>query len=305
LYAGIPIDTYHHGWRYPSKSTLDKIIRSEMHARYAWEHPEETEAMIFGSALHTAVLEPVNFLTTYVRAEQCQAQTQAKKQCSNMGKMFVGGEWKCSRHIPVVTDIQSASQVHGDARIALDESDFERIKEMIASLQAHKRIYRMLCDNGRAEMSGVFDDPITGVRCKFRPDWINEHPLRRCVVDLKTTADASPAGARSSIFAFGYHRQAAMILQGLASIPKPIHVERFIFIFMEKEPPYAVAAYGLEDDTLARGRAECTALLRRYRRAKKLNRFEGYGDRIGELSLARWDVERSDAIAASADNFLE
>src|SRR4051812_34967536 len=62
IYYDLPAKTYH-ALDACSKSSLDWIADySPMHLKWNREHPEEpTDALKFGSALHTMILEPAKF----------------------------------------------------------------------------------------------------------------------------------------------------------------------------------------------------------------------------------------------------
>ena len=77
----------------------------------------------------------------------------------------------------------------------------------------------------------------TGLQCKCRPDWISADG--GILVDLKTTEDASPREFQRSIAKWRYHVQAGWYMAGIEAAygTRP---SGFIFIAVEKKPPFAV-----------------------------------------------------------------
>ena len=103
---------------------------------------------------------------------------------------------------------------------------------------------------GHAEQSAWWLDPETGLLCKCRPDWSRPGLL----VDLKTASDASPVGFFRDIERYRYHVQAAYALDGWPPAGGGA-VDQFIFVVVEKAPPYAIAFYELDPAYLDTARA--------------------------------------------------
>lgn len=245
-----------------SKSVLDRVSRSPLHARaYLDGYREEpTAAMQFGTALHTAVLEPVVFANQYVVFDG-DRRTKAGKEAYEL-------------------------LVSSGASI-ISRSDYDAISAMAKAIRNHSVAGRLLTE-GKAEHSVFWTDPITGLECKCRPDWWNGSML----VDLKTTEDASPEGFARSIANYRYHVQAAFYMQGTGAT-------RFLFVAVEKKPPYAVAVYELDADSLDVGHALRMRDLTTYASCIQERRWPGYSDRIETLSLPGW------AFPAEEENNVE
>ena len=65
-------------------------------------------------------------------------------------------------------------------------------------------------------------------------------------------------------------------------------VEAFIFAAIEKEPPYAAALYILNDEAVAKGRAEAQRLRALYAECKATDTWPAYGESIQVLTLPKW-----------------
>lgn len=245
-----------------SKSGLDLVHRSPLHFWNRYLNPDRvaeppTEAMILGSALHTRVLEPHLFDDEYAVAPYYDRRTKE-------GKMI----W---------ADFEQEAA----GKTPLKAEDAARIQAMGQAVYAHKAARVLLTQPGKAEQSYFWTDDETGERCKCRPDWHSED--RRIIVDVKTTEDASPRKfLHSSVMGWRYHTQAAFYMQGLPE------AEAFLFVVVEKKPPFAVAVYSLPAKLIERGLEEAKADLRRIAECRAANHWPSYSEAIEELALPRW-----------------
>lgn len=252
-----------------SASHLHQVARSCLHywARYVTKVPElvkPTAAMTMGSLVHCAVLEPGELLKRYGIAPD--RRTRRGKETA------------------------AAMQANGIEPVS--ESDLQQAQRMASAVRRHP-VAAELLQQGQPETSIWWDDPETGLRCKCRPDWING----RICVDLKTTTDASPRGFAKSVANFRYHVQDAHYMAcGL--------FDRFIFIAVEKEPPYAVACYHLDrcsrdfrvQMAIAEGRRLRDRDLQRIANCRAMAAWPGYGDELQTISLPGWAFHDSDTI---------
>jgi exodeoxyribonuclease VIII len=107
------------------------------------------------------------------------------------------------------------------------------------------------------------------------------------LVDLKTCVDASPAGFAKSIVNWRYQVQAAFYSDGWeAATGQKVHA--FVFAAVEKEWPYAAAAYMLTDEDLTQGRLAYRRNLRTYAACTASGEWPGYSTDIQLLNLPAW-----------------
>ena len=126
-------------------------------------------------------------------------------------------------------------------------------------------------------MFGV--DPDTGTPLKSRPDWISGTTL----VNLKTTEDASAEAFTWAIEKYHYASGAALHLDvaRLAGIPK----DYYLFIVVEKEPPFAVAVYELDKRSIDKGRQDYRRWLSLYAHCSSVDEWPAFNDGIIPISL--------------------
>jgi len=175
-----------------------------------------TASMQSGTIDHMAVLEPDKFDKTYVVCgpRNTKAGKAAVKAAEDDG-------------LEPITKMQYI-EAH-NTRLAI-------LNHPLAS---------KLLINGQPEVSVYGEDAGTGLKVKGKLDWFDGDR----VVDLKTVGlnGASPAAFTKQIASFKYHLQAAHYLE-------LTQAKTFTFVVVEREPPYQVGIYELDDDALAEGR---------------------------------------------------
>jgi hypothetical protein len=277
VHPGVAADVYR-GWDAVSNSALTHLLRSPAHLREALDHPRpSSEEQVLGTAAHTLVLEPEAFSSLYTAADQCRETTGKGARCSRLGAVRRDGDWYCSQHDPDKGALSDPVQV-------LAPDQWERAHRIRDAVLAHESASYLVGLAGDVEVSLLWDDADSGVRCKGRPD-----KLARsidAVVDLKTTQDAGRESFVRSIYNFGYFRQAAMYLGGLQACE--LAFRHFVIIAAEKTPPYGVAVYRLNDDVVEAGRAQLRALLATYRYCQERGEWPCYPGEIQNISLPRW-----------------
>ena len=99
--------------------------------------------------------------------------------------------------------------------------------------------------------------------------------------------DAGYDGFSRAIANFKYHWQALFYLNGMTAVTEKQH-NKFIFIAVEKEPPYAVAVYETTKDMLNTSQKHIAPILDVYAECLKTYVWPGYKDEIQQIQLPRW-----------------
>lgn len=256
VYPAMPFDEYF-SYENISKHQLDSLARSPAHYRAALEHPRKrTPAMAFGAAFHAAVLEPDEFVRRWANALDLDKRTKAGKQA------------------------HEAAAAAGCTLLKPEE--WEAIQAMRYAIRYHPFASILLNpDDGEAEISIAWVDDETGVACRARPDFLNH--AHNLVVDLKTAQDASMGVFARACANYTYHLQAAFYLDGMAAVKQP-H-DKFIFVGVEPEPPYAVACYELAAEDVRIGRVRYRQALRTYQECLASNTWPSYPPEVRMLEL--------------------
>jgi hypothetical protein len=260
IYRDVPEPDYR-AWHGKSVSALKIAHRSLASYRYALTHPTEpTAAMELGTAVHVAVLEPDRFAAEYVGAPQIDRRTKVGK-----------ATW-------------AQFQMDNAGKSVLSAADFETCVEMSQSCWLHPLASALLKGAGSNELSLVWDDEHTGMRCKGRIDRVTEFDGWTHVVDLKTCQDASREGFSKAIANYNYHWP--HYLDGLNTL-RPAE-RQMTFIAVEKTPPYLVAVYVLNRWAIEQGRDELRDVMTRIAEAEKTDVWPGYPSEMIDIELPRW-----------------
>lgn len=259
IFEGVEAEDYFE-WQGCSQSLLKVFEKSPRHALFYSQKEEEedlpSEALVLGSAFHMMILEPAKFERTYTIFE---------------GARRSGKEWEELSSMWAVDKILKRSQL---------ELLQAWKKEVYAHPEAKKILDALLNGTPQTELSIRWKDD-EGPICKARIDGYLEK--NECVVELKTTLNASPDGFSREILTHRYHRQGALDLRGLRKLGKS--VKYFIIIAVEKSAPYNVAVYRLCEKSLDKGDRECAALLKHYHYCSENQRWPGYGDTMQDISI--------------------
>lgn len=279
LHDGFDEEAYH--WRelgVVSKGAIDYVLQTPAHY-LAWVSGSSREPDIkpfaFGRALHMRALEPLRFESTYLvepnfgpcrKTDVCSSE-QAKENKTRRD------EWRVEHKGATVLDAATGMATLG----------------MVEAIADHP-LARPLLEGGRPELTLRWDDPETGLVCKGRADYLNED--YEIGLDVKSAADASLDAFKRSVLNFGYHRQKAHYSAGFAELGRPLR--KFVFVVVEKTPPFAVALYELDRRFDRRGAREVRSAKRTLRSCLKHNVWPGYPEKIQQLQLPTWVKDEDD-----------
>jgi exodeoxyribonuclease VIII len=216
---------------------------------------KQTKAMADGTAVHAFFLERDKFKTDFIiKPADMRLNTKA------------GKEWAQEHQSKIIIDSELGNNL------------YEMEKSFIDS--PAKLIYNK---SGQSELSYFWDD-LGLVKGKCRPDWISDDG--NIVVDIKTTTDASPKGFQKSIANWGYHLQLGWYLRGLQKLGLP--AKEFIFIAIEKTPPFSVGVYRANKDMITYANDEINNLVYDIDESLKSDDFPDYTPEIMDLGLPNW-----------------
>jgi hypothetical protein len=257
-FPDMPSETYHAiealsngGGVKLRKSQADyKLMRTEKKA--------PTDAMIFGTAVHMALLEPARFETDVVIAPIVNPYTKAGKE------------------------EKAAFALANASKVILTVEAYRRALACAASVRAHPGASKLL-QGAVTELSLFWVDKQYDIPCKCRFDLISHGGG----TDLKTTLDASPEGFAKSVANYEYHAQGAHYMSGAEHCLN--ETPRFFgFIAVESQPPHLTGCYFLPSAAIRAGQRLMAIAAERYAEGLKTGVWRGYADTIEELHLPRW-----------------
>ncbi len=179
LYTGLSNEAYHAADGISNSGLRIISERTPAHYFASLQEPRiPTPAMLAGSRLHSAVLEPELFTQTYGVMPKCDLRTTVGKETK--------AQWERDNpgRTPISADEYSQSMFIADA------------------LHANSTV-RELLRGGHNERSVFARDPVTGVLVKCRPDSDTRITGRRVLADLKTTERADAENFMGSAYRYG------------------------------------------------------------------------------------------------------
>ena len=259
--VGLPDATYR-AFKAVSKSGLDWIDVSAAHYKHVvidGNAPDPTPAMIVGSAFDSLLLTPDAFAASYaISPANMRRGTKAWDEFEQQAK----------------------------GRNVIKQEDHDRLLAMRDAIMSHP-LARSLISVGDPQVSYKWQDPITGVLCKGRADFVRADNV---MIDVKTTGEGGGKidAFGKSAFNFRYHVQAAFYTDGAAICGlKP---DAFVFVVVEREPPHLVSVYHIDEHLLALGRETYQRNLETYSQCYATNVWPGYPTEIQKLTLPAWAV---------------
>lgn len=194
------------------------------------------------------------------------------------------------QQVTLWSDVLAEWTENNPGRIVLSPEVWEQLHAMAAAVHSHPAAGALLTSvPGEAEKSVYWNDPTTGVLCRCRPDWWREDDV---LVDLKTTDDASPEGFAKSMANWRYDVQDPFYTDGV-KIATGRNVKAFVFIAVEKKPPYAVGVYVLDSASREIGRATYQHDLKVYAECLANDNWPGYGDKIQTINMPTWHANKN------------
>lgn len=219
---------------------MKHFARSPRHYLWAKNNKiEPTEAMIFGNALHTYILEPDEFVKRYTTLPEdapkkpTSAQRNAKKP---------------SPETIVAVEYWDSFLQANASKIILKQNDIECLKRMNEALYNNSFAAELMKSITSTEKELMWTDDVTGVEMKGKMDGCNDD----LTLDLKSCINAQPDSFSYNAYDMGYDRQAALYMDGRGQMK--MKKGDFYFIAMEKAEPFGISILKASKDFVEQGR---------------------------------------------------
>lgn len=238
-------------------STMKHYLRSPAHYKEALSQPQaDTEALIFGRAFHTYILEREKFHDSVIVLDYANRPEPLKTMASK-----ANAAWKAE-----MIEFNKSKTI-------IDTQCLEVLKSMNRVLRGNHAVSKLLafCEK---EKTLEWADPETGILCKARTD-MSESVHTGTVLDLKTCQDASYSKFRKTLFDYHYYLQMAHYANGLEALTGRPH-ERQIIIAIEKDAPHGFGIYQLDEMTMNFAKTVCGKIYRLHAECLEKNHWPGY-----------------------------
>ena len=263
-------------WPAANFSKIKAIRGTASKCKYAIDVPkEQTTAMMLGTALHIATLEPGRFEGMFHICAPCDRRTKEGKE------LYESECRKAAGKIIIREGAESLGEV-------------ERVRGMAKSIHNLKSAERFLSGLGRNEVSMLWKDVETGMYCKGRMDRLIENfpelnvPV---IVEIKSTKNANAWGFGRDTDTMSYAAQAANYVAGYKAITGKTALH--VFLTVESFAPFDAAVFTLDDESLQTGLLQYRQMLTRYSECVKTGSWPGYVDEVQILSMPKYAHDKN------------
>jgi len=278
LTKGISNAEYHGGSELSRSTASSLLSTSPAKVRWERENPRpSSSALVMGGCFHSMVLEPECLDVEYAikppdidgksPLTKYYKETFAEMQAERPDAQWLKpDEWK--------TCLGMADAVLSNPVYTHYASDIDAI----------------------AEGTGYFD--YNGAKCKVRPDLYTSDGT---IIDLKSTQDASEAGFRKSVRNFKYDFQTAWYMEAMRALGLP--ARQFIFVCVEKSPPYLTATYTLTASEIDRQKPRMQKACEIWATCMETGVWPGYPEEVVTLDLSRFGDNHKLSLSQVAEKF--
>lgn len=168
-----------------------------------------------------------------------------------------------------------------NGRAPMLTGDYNSARACADAIRLHPLARKLLDHLDHAEVAAIWEDG--DVERKAKLDGV----CGRFGIDLKTTVDASTAAFGRSAGKFAYFSQDPWYRDALRAcfgIDEP----RFLFVVVEKFPPYLVNVVELDPYDVELGAKRNRRAIDLYRQCRETGVWAAYGDGINIAQLPRW-----------------
>ena len=240
-----------------SRSELFKISESPEKFKYYKEHPEDpTPALLFGQLFHAMALQPETVWEQFAVCPNVDRRTKAGKEA----------------FAEFVAEAENKTVVTVDM--------VEQATAMCEALKQNEFVNKLL--KGEKEKACFWVDEMTGEECKCRADCLSEVGDNLIIIDLKSADCAETETFMKSAVKYGYDFQSAMYSEGVK-----INTGRdplFVFIVVEKKPPYAINILQADKLLIRRGYDLFREYIGIYADCKKTDNWYGYLGKFNQIN---------------------
>jgi len=254
-----------------NQSSLKPYAKSAMQGKFDEDNRKESDEMVFGTALHTAVLEPDEFTNRYTSMPKVDGRTKEGK-------------------LAKAAAIEAAK-----GKIILPETGKLSLEWLTGSrdaLMAHPDVANLFKRGMDAEAAIVWKDRDTGILCKALTDAAIQDSWPT-LGDIKSSgSDVDEESFGFTLFKWGMHIQAAFYIDGYQTITGKL--PNFVICPVESKPPHHVMFYQVTGPSIALGRKTYKRILPRWAKAKATGQYPGLPTEPREISVPGFRLKELD-----------
>ena len=245
---------------------------------------KETEPMRRGTAGHAALLEPERFGEVYmVQPDFTEGLTTkdgkptTSKNSSEYRKRVADWQIEHPTALPISHDFKA---------------DLDGMRERINGHGlASELVDRLLVREGSLQ----WECPTTGNPCKCRYDAVSTVGDDVIGWDYKVVGEhLRPSKWAQKAIGYGYHVGDAHYRDGFNRVTGEV-LDAFLFVVQESKPPYDIAVYEFDRETVVLGIRTRLRLMRAIADADRQNVYPGLPEDIQVIEAPEWAFSREDA----------
>lgn len=254
-------------------SGLKKFIRSPAHWKADQDEKKEpTAALIFGIVFHHLLLTPTEPPRFVIQPEDLDGRTAAGKawKLANADKMIISAD-----KVKTAERMVESVRKHPNASLAF------------ATGKPEVSVF--------AEWKNPYQTDAAPLQLKGRMDFVNDG---LSIVDAKSCEDARPVSFNNDAAEYGYFWQAAFYIDFLwnpaceaLGCPEKKKTD-FVFVAVEKTPPYALKCYCVSRGTFDYCRPRIEEELIKFQMAQESGFYPSYPVEIANLTPAEWAIRK-------------
>lgn len=258
IYYDVPFDEYA-AWPHLNQSRLKEAGRSMAHFRHA-RPVEETPALRLGTLCHEGAFSPLSLPRRFAVMPDFASQVRRPD----------GSKYDNPKASKAYKQLVSEFTLANLDKQIVPADVYDTMVTMVEALAASADAQKYLGSRGPVEVSLVWDDPETGIRCKARIDkYSRDVP---CLTDLKTCANLLWFGR--SIGRWRYDVQAAWYCDGWQLLTG--EALPFALVAVESTGYPGVMAAQMSDEDVDAGRRTYRAWLRQIAECLETDHWPGY-----------------------------
>ena len=252
---------------------------------------------------------PANYKHQFIDGNRRPASPSQSLGTDIHTRILEPGIWRNNYRVYIKPDGRTIAGKKYNEQVESDESAglkyltptvYDQVERAAQALLTHPQVAQW-SKSWIVERSMFWTDPDTGALCKGRTDaFISGDEC--AILDVKTTKSIKEFGA--SIPDYGYHRQAAYYMDGLAHASKgEIVPTKFYWLVVEPTGMCHAKVFQATDELIAFGRKQYKVLLQKFMRSKKSNVWPGYGTEIDQLCLPDWYKKQPQEMFKSGEDY--
>lgn len=240
-----------------SSSDIKLMAKSPRHFKHYvidGHKAKESDAMEFGTLLHSAILE------NKFDAVKGPDVSRATK------------EWK------------TFEAAHAD-KVVLKPNDYHALNMMWQEAKSTEQVQGLL--KGCVIEQSYFAVTRDNMHIKARPDALNIN--NGFIIDYKSAVAANHRSFTKAIFDRGYHLSMVHYIYVLSHVfKKPIDFFNPIWIAQEKTAPYPICIYTMSDELFEHAWTEYFSLINKIRTCTDAKTWPSYQEDVEEIKLPAW-----------------